>query len=97
MTNEELIKGLSNISCVDCVNWNRDWGVCDADRECMDYINEAIELVGNSDKLEQKSKKPRWNHWYDVWECECRGYVDSEFGFCPYCGSKLDWSEEYES
>ena len=63
-------------------------------REALDMAIEALEAVGKSDKLEQKSKKPTWNHWYDVWQCECKGYVDSEYGFCPYCGCELDWSEE---
>lgn len=85
MTNEELIKGLRNISCVDCISWNRDWGVCDADRKCMDYINEAIEAVGNSNKYRCESCKSydyENNHHCSNFDIYC----EEDF----YC---KDWSE----
>lgn len=36
---------------------------------------------------------------YDTWECPCCGKeyeVDyDEYDYCPNCGQRLDWSEEY--
>lgn len=55
---------------------------------------EALEAVGKADKLEPKPKKPHWNPYYDMWKCSCGRLIDDEFGYCPWCGVELDWSEE---
>ena len=26
-------------------------------------------------------------------QCKCKGPINNDFSFCPYCGQRLDWSE----
>lgn len=26
-------------------------------------------------------------------QCKCKGPINNDFSFCPYCGQRIDWSE----
>lgn len=46
MNTSEIIKGLDNISCVDCKYYNSNFAVCDDNRRCDEYIIEASIKLG---------------------------------------------------
>lgn len=58
MTSEEIIKGLNDISCCDCKEWNNVYGTCNAERKCDEYLIEAVMVL----KTAEKSDKYRWHN-----------------------------------
>lgn len=63
--------------------------------------DEAIEDLWKASEAVDKQipKKPIFNLLYEWFECpECGGVVSfdsyTKYDYCPYCGTKVDWSEE---
>lgn len=39
--------------------------------------------------------KPVFDKELDTFRCECKSVIETDnYSFCPWCGKKIDWSEE---
>lgn len=52
------------------------------------------ELVNKATKKKPKSRFNEWAYLY-VYNCPiCNNWLPQQTLYCPYCGQRLDWSDE---
>ena len=100
---DKVIKGLEhcsqgvNVSCYECPY--RNFGEIPPD--CVDkcrILQDAVELLKEQETnvsiVDTKIVGfPQGDK--EVYCCgDCKSVLNDSFGFCPFCGAKLDWSEQ---
>ena len=61
----------------------------------QDLIVELEETEKELDRLQKKETPMKVNGYTNDWGCKvCDSTIEFEYPRCPYCGQKLDWSDE---
>lgn len=96
---EKLIK--TNKEAIDCLKKNKPTSGFYMLQESVDMAIKALEKqVAKKPSFEGDGYDPDGNLVYDTWICPCceKHYeVDyEEYDYCPFCGQRIDWSEEQD-
>lgn len=98
MTMEKLLSELQSVDTVKLVLTGCGESVYES-REVYGAIRPFVEKqIAKKPTLEADGYDDSGNLIYDTWfcpNCETKYEVDyDDYGHCPYCGQKIDWSEE---